>query len=150
MKVSAERLVAALGFAGFVIASCTDRVAQEPVGYRGYDAAVVDSSFVDWDAFALPPLPDASGAVPSLACSGDGGTSDAGDDLDASDAEPDGGECPRVTRCLDAAHTIEYAPGSCQFGQCVYSAATVSACLSYCSCVSAGPRAASCRCPIPI
>lgn len=150
MKLNAERVVVALGFAGFVVASCTDRVSQEPFGYRGRETPVVDSSILDWDGFATPPIADASGPVPSLACSGDAGTSDAGEDLDASDAEPDGGECPRVTRCLDATHTIEYAPGSCQFGQCVYSAASVAACSPSCSCVAASPTAAFCRCAIPI
>ncbi len=148
MALRLERVIAAVGFVGFAIASCTDSVSQEPFGYRGRETPVVDGSIFDWDGFATPPVADASGAVPSLACSGDGGTSDAGEELDASDAEPDGGECPRVTRCLDATHTIEYAPGSCRFGQCVYSAASVAACS--CSCVAVSPTAAFCRCPIPI
>ncbi len=139
-----ERVVAGVGFLGFVAASCGGvaslREAPADAGAEvDADAASTPGLGVpDGGPVPLPPPIDA-GPPPTVACEADAG-------LDV-----DGGEtvCPEVSDCAGTRAAVRYAKGTCVDGQCSYER-TIQSCGDLCKCIVTDAGAICGNCIIPI
>ncbi len=134
-----ERVVAGVGFLGFVAASCggVASLREAPRDAGSVEDAAGPSEAAAADVAQPPPPPPPAidaGPPPMVAC-----------DVDAGDPPL----CPEITGCAGERAAVRYDKGACIDGQCSY-VRTIQSCGDLCKCIVTDAGAICGNCIIPI